>query len=108
MLAPLLRLLLASCSGRSLVRITEGTNLADAQDQIWSDISQYENGKDFSGTLRKKSESGIFGTHFLKMQILRFHDLIAKIGIAKIGILILMIDPDRDPNVSDSRTLLTP
>jgi hypothetical protein len=39
-----------------------------------------------SGTLRKKSESGIFGTHFLKMQILRFHDLIAKIGIAKIRI----------------------
>ncbi len=33
-----------------------------------------------TGTLRKKLESGIFGTHFLKMQILRFHDLITKIG----------------------------
>ncbi len=69
------------------------------------------------GTLCKKSESGIFGTHFLKMHILRFHDLItkigiAKIGIAKIGIPILVIHPDRDPNFSnpnfsDSHTLLT-
>jgi hypothetical protein len=69
------------------------------------------------GILHKKSESGIFGTHFLKMQILRFHDLIAKIeiakiGIAKIGIAILAIHPDRDPNFSDpnfsdSHALLT-
>jgi hypothetical protein len=41
-----------------------------------------------------------------KCKILRFHDLIAKIGIAeigiaKIGIPILAIHPDRDPNFSD-------
>jgi hypothetical protein len=53
------------------------------------------------GTLHKKSESGIFGTHFLKMQILRFHDLIAKIGIAKIRIPILVIHPNQDPEFSD-------
>jgi hypothetical protein len=69
---------------------------------------------DASGTLCKKLESGIFGTHFLKMQILRFHNfIVAKIGIPKIGILIfsnpsrlagipiLAIHPDRDPNFSD-------
>jgi hypothetical protein len=54
---------------------------------------------------------------FKKCKILRFHDLIAKIGIAKIGIPILAIHPDRDPDFSDpnfsdpdfsnSHTLLT-
>jgi hypothetical protein len=39
-----------------------------------------------SGTPRKMSESGIFGTLFLKMSVVRFLELIAKIGIAKIGI----------------------
>jgi hypothetical protein len=39
------------------------------------------------------------------MQILRFHDLITKIGIAKIGILILAIHPDRDPDFSDPSQL---
>jgi hypothetical protein len=58
------------------------------------------------GHSAKKRESGVCGTHFLKMQILRFHDLIAKIGIAKIGIAkigipILEIHPDRDPDFSD-------
>jgi hypothetical protein len=58
------------------------------------------------GHSAKNRESGIFGTQFLKMQILRFHDLIAKIGIAKIGIAkigipILAIHPDRDPDFSD-------
>jgi hypothetical protein len=43
---------------------------------------------------------------FKKCRILRFHDLIAKIGIAKIriakiGILILAIIPDREPDFSD-------
>jgi hypothetical protein len=52
----------------------------------------------FQGHSAKNWESGIFGTHFLKMQTLRFHDLIAKIGItkigiAKIGIPILAIHP---------------
>jgi hypothetical protein len=60
----------------------------------------------WQGHSAKKRESGIFGTHFLQMQILRFHDLIAKIGIAKIGIAkigipILAIHPDRDPDFSD-------
>jgi hypothetical protein len=32
------------------------------------------------------SESGIFGTLFLKMSVVRFLELITKIGIAKIGI----------------------
>jgi hypothetical protein len=41
-----------------------------------------------------------------KCKILRFHDLIAKIGIikiriAKIGILILAIHPDWDPDFSN-------
>jgi hypothetical protein len=59
-----------------------------------------------SGTLCKKSESGIFGIHFQKCKIIRFHELIAKIGITKLGIskiriLILVIHPDRDPNFSD-------
>jgi hypothetical protein len=31
-------------------------------------------------------ESGIFGTLFLKMSVVRFLELIAKIGFAKIGI----------------------
>jgi hypothetical protein len=35
------------------------------------------------------------------MQILRFHDLIAKIGIAKIRIPILVIHPNQDPEFSD-------
>jgi hypothetical protein len=35
-----------------------------------------------------------------KCKILRFHDLIAKIGIAKIGIPILAIHPDRDPDLA--------
>jgi hypothetical protein len=38
---------------------------------------------------------------FKKCEILRFHDLIAEIGIAKIRIPILAIHPDRDPNFSD-------
>jgi hypothetical protein len=69
------------------------------------------------GHSAKNWESGIFSTHFLKMQILRFHDLIAKIGIAKIGIAkigipILAIHPEQDPDFSDpdfsdSHTLLT-
>jgi hypothetical protein len=80
------------------------------------------------GTLRKKSESGIFLVLICKKcKILSFHDLINKIGIAKIGIAkigipilvihpnqipILAIHPDRDPdfsdpNFSDSHTFLT-
>jgi hypothetical protein len=31
-------------------------------------------------------ESGIFGTLFLKMSVVRFLELINKIGVAKIGI----------------------
>jgi hypothetical protein len=31
-------------------------------------------------------ESGIFGTLFLKMSVVRFLEFIAKIGISKIGI----------------------
>jgi hypothetical protein len=57
------------------------------------------------GHSAKNQESGIFGTHFQKMLILRFHDLIAKIHPDR--------DPDfsdpdfSDPNFSDSHTLLT-
>jgi hypothetical protein len=45
-----------------------------------------------AGTLCKMLESGIFGTLFLKMSVVRFLELIAKIGIgiAKIGIPIGM------------------
>jgi hypothetical protein len=39
-----------------------------------------------TGTPCKMSESGIFGTLFLKMSVVRFLELIAKIMIAKIGI----------------------
>jgi hypothetical protein len=63
------------------------------------------------GHSAKNRESGIFRTHFLKMQILRFHDLIAKIGMTKIGIAkigitkfgipILAIHPNQDPDFSD-------
>jgi hypothetical protein len=38
------------------------------------------------GTPRKMFESVIFGTFFLKMSVVRFLELIAKIRIAKIGI----------------------
>jgi hypothetical protein len=39
-----------------------------------------------SGMLHKMLESGIFGTLFLKMSVVRFLELINKIGVAKIGI----------------------
>jgi hypothetical protein len=38
------------------------------------------------GTLHKMLESGIIGSLFLKMSVVRFLELIAKIGITKIGI----------------------